>query len=441
VKKYSLLPILLALFYLASAAPLPAQSAPDAAVQARLEQELKTIETKIADFEQQLAATKGEKNTLTNKIKQLKKEQATLQLKIKEMAVKLKNLQIKLIKTEETIAVTKQKRDRLKNELAQLVRLLQQKDQELFLFSITARGGLSNVFTQIKNYELLSLDINSLVQQTKAAERALDEQHAQYADQKDDTQKLLTITSLQQNALNGKLNEQSDLLKVTQGQETAYQNMLQNNKRRAAQIRSRIYELLGVAAQINFGQAVSIAQGASAQTGVPPAFLLAILTQESNLGKNVGTCNRPGDPPEKGWKVIMKPDRDQEPFLAVMKELGRDPDVTPVSCPMHDKKGKQIGWGGAMGPAQFIPSTWVRYKNKAAALTGKNQADPWDIRDAFAAAALLLKANGADATKDGQWKAAMRYFSGGVNKRYRFYGDNVLTLTAKYEQDIKDLSN
>src|SRR3989338_11129100 len=217
------------------------------------------------------------------------------------MAVKLKNLKIKLIKTEETIAVTKQKRDRLKNELAQLVRLLQQKDQELFLFSITARGGLSNVFTQIKNYELLSLDINSLVKKTKAAERALDEQHAQYADQKDDTQKLLTITSLQQNALNGKLNEQSDLLKVTQGQETAYQNMLQNNKRRAAQIRSRIYELLGVAAQINFGQAVSIAQGASAQTGVPPAFLLAILTQESNLGKNVGTCNRPGDPPEKGW--------------------------------------------------------------------------------------------------------------------------------------------
>jgi hypothetical protein len=57
------------------------------------------------------------------------------------------------------------------------------------------------------------------------------------------------------------------------------------------------------------------------------------------------------------------------------------------------------------------------------------------------AAGLLLKNNGADNTKDGQWKAAMRYFSGSTNKRYRFYGDNVLTLTAKYDQDIKDLEN
>ena len=135
----------------------------------------------------------------------------------------------------------------------------------------------------------------------------------------------------------------------------------------------------------------------------------------------------------------MKPDRDQEPFIAITKELGRDPDITPVSCPMRDKKGKRVGWGGAMGPAQFIPSTWMGYKAKVSTITGKSPADPWDIRDAFMAAALLLKNNGADSTKDGQWKAAMRYFSGGTNTKYRFYGDNVLTLTAKYEQDIKDL--
>lgn len=440
MKKYSLLSIAFTLLFLTSS-PFPAQAAPDATVQAQLEQELKAIETQIANFEKQLAATKGEKQTLANKIKQLKKEQATLQLKIKETAVRLKDIQKKLTKTEETIAVTQQKHDRLKGELAKLVRLLQQKDQELFILSLTAQGGLSDVFVESKNYEMLSLDINSLVQQTKAVEQKLDEQHLVYSGQQDDTQKLLTLTNLQQNALKGKLLEQSDLLKVTQGQETAYQNMLQDSQRRAAQIRSRIYELLGVSTQINFGQAVSIAQWVSAQTGVPPAFLLAILTQESNLGKNVGTCNRPSDPPEKSWKAIMKPDRDQEPFVAVTKNLGRDPDITPVSCPMHDKQGNQIGWGGAMGPAQFIPSTWIKHAKEVMTLTGKSQADPWDIRDAFVAAAILLKVNGADATSDGQWRAAMRYFSGGTNTRYRFYGDNVATLTTKYEQDIKDLSS
>ena len=69
-------------------------------------------------------------------------------------------------------------------------------------------------------------------------------------------------------------------------------------------------------------------------TGIKPAFLLAVLTQESNLGKNVGTCNRLGDPPTKSWKVVMKPDR--EPFLTITKELGLDP-TSPRLVPLRDK--------------------------------------------------------------------------------------------------------
>lgn len=418
-----------------------ATTATTADTQAQLQQELNNIEAQIADLEQQLTTTKGAKQTLTNKIKQLKTEQSSLQLKIKATALQLQDIQGKLQKTAQTISTTQARRDLLKNELAVLLRQLQHRDQDLFLLSLSSQNGLSDVFVEAKNYELLSLDINNLVQQTKLAEQTLNREQTVYTGQKDDTQKLLTITNLQRDALAGKLAEQKDLLKTTQGQETAYQNMLQNSRQRAAEIKSRIYQLLGVSTQINFGQAVSIAQWVSGQTGVPPAFLLAILTQESNLGQNVGTCNRPGDPPEKSWKVIMKPDRDQQPFLDVTKALGRDPDVTPVSCPMHDKNGNQLGWGGAMGPAQFIPSTWVRHTAEVMTITGKSQADPWDIRDAFVAAAVLLKANGAGAGSDSQWTAAMRYFSGGTNKRYRFYGDNVLALTAKYEQDIKDASN
>jgi membrane-bound lytic murein transglycosylase B len=108
---------------------------------------------------------------------------------------------------------------------------------------------------------------------------------------------------------------------------------------------------------------------------------------------------------------------------------------------MKNKDGSQLGWGGGMGPAQFIPSTWIGYKDKVSALTGKSPADPWDIRDAFMAAALLLKNNGADGTRDGEWKAAMRYFSGSTNTRYRFYGDNVMALADKYKQDIADLES
>ena len=127
----------------------------------------------------------------------------------------------------------------------------------------------------------------------------------------------------------------------------------------------------------------------------------------------------------------MSPTRDVPYFLSITQELGRDPFNTPVSCPM------EYGWGGAMGPAQFIPSTWMRYRDRVKAITGK-AADPWDIKDAFLAASLYLSDYGAGAkTRDAEWKAAMIYFSGTVNTKYRFYGDSVLNLASQYEDDIE----
>jgi len=98
-----------------------------------------------------------------------------------------------------------------------------------------------------------------------------------------------------------------------------------------------------------------------------------------------------------------------------------------------------FGWGGAMGPAQFIPSTWVLYKDKITAITGK-PADPWNIKDAFLAAGLLLRDAGASRqTYDAEWKAAMIYFSGSTNPAYSFYGNSVMAIAKEYEQDIAQL--
>lgn len=417
-----------------------AQTATDTSRQ-QLEQELQAVENQIAELEKQISVTKGEKQTLANKIKQLKNEESRLRLQIKSTNLKINDLEKKLDTTVQAIDANKLKIIQLRTELAKLVRALQQKDDNMFLLRLFAESGLHKAFVEATNYARLSISINKLVQESKSTQLELSKKQVEFEEQQDDAEKLLALARIQQSALGGKLGEQTQLLEQTKGLETTYQNLLTDSKKHAAELKNRIYELLGVGTQITFGQAVAIAQSTSKQTGVSAAFLLAILTQESNLGKNVGTCNRPSDPPEKGWRTIMKPTRDHEPFLAITQELGRDPDVTPVSCPMKNKDGSQLGWGGGMGPAQFIPSTWIGYKDKVSALTGKSPADPWDIRDAFMAAALLLKNNGADGTRDGEWKAAMRYFSGSTNTRYRFYGDNVMALADKYKQEIADLES
>lgn len=406
----------------------------------QLQQQLKDIEDQIAQFQQQLSGIQSEKNTLANKIKQLKIQQASLSLQIQRTTIGIQNTENQIDQTNSQIEQNKNRLEELRNQISGVIFRMNEYDRVSMAEVLLADGGFSGFYDDISNYQVLNKTIADAMDQVRNNTAELQDHEAKLSDQQEEQQNLIALVSVQNQSLASTISDQNSLLQTTKGVEADYQIVLNDTKRRANEIRGRIYQLTGGGpqTQVTFGQAAAIAQSVSSLTGVRAAFLLAILTQESNLGKNVGTCNRAGDPPEKGWRVIMKPTRDQEPFVTITGELGIDPDTTPVSCPMHDSKGNQIGWGGAMGPAQFIPSTWMGYRAKVTALTGK-PANPWDINDAFIAAAIKTKADGAG-TQSGEWAAAMRYFSGSTNLAYRFYGDNVVKLAQGYQDDIDALA-
>jgi peptidoglycan hydrolase CwlO-like protein len=409
------------------------------AQRAALQKQLADIETQINQYQKDLTKIGAQKNTLANKIKQLQLKQSQLVLQIKEMTLRLQDSQVQILQNQADTDSNENQILILKNQLGEILNQMWKLDRYSSLDILISSGNISNFYNRLHDFEVIGGGLNQILQSLNVAERNLQDQEQQLAAKKIEEQNYVQIVSLQKDQLAVNLQDQSTLLSQTKGKEANYQTMLKQSNAQAAAIRNRIFSLIEVGQQIDFGQAVSIATWAGGQTGVRPAMLLAILTQESNLGKNVGTCNRAGDPPSKSYKVVMKPDRDIQPFLAITKAVGRNPDITPISCPMHDKSGAQIGWGGAMGPAQFIPSTWVGYQNKIAAITGA-AADPWDIRDAFLAASLKIAADGGT-SKSGEWTAAMKYFSGGTNLAYRFYGDNVVATAAKYQTDIDQMGN
>ncbi len=405
---------------------------------AELQKELEAIQAEIDQYEKELLQVKSEKNTLTKKISALKLQQSKITLQIKQTNLNLQSLEVQLGVVQNDIQARQLKISQTQTQMAELIRRLNKKDRYFLLEILANSKSLSDYFSQLSAYRQITESLGVMVQEVISEAAVLAEDEVKLSDQREDQQNFIAIANLQNHQLSQTLAERNNILNQTKNKESNYQALLSDKQTKVNEIKSRLYDLLGVSKAVTFGEAVTIAQWARSFTGVRTAFLLAILTQESNLGKNVGTCNRPGDPPAKSWKVIMKPDRDQEPFKQITAELGMDPEITPVSCPMKDKNGKQLGWGGAMGPAQFIPSTWLGYRAKVSAITGKT-ANPWDIRDAFLAAAILLKANGAG-SEAGEWAAAMKYFSGSTNARYRFYADNVLATADKYEQDIKDLN-
>jgi len=419
--------------------PARAQTTLDqvAAEQGQLQKQLAALQKQISDYQTLLTKIKGQKNTLANKIVQLQKQQALITAQIKISSLTIGDINEQEVALQSSADLNEARIKQLRAEMSGLIFDINMRDRRSFIEILLASDNLAQAFAERADEERLVQRLGALSKASRTAGNDLASALQTISEKRDAENHLLTIKALQQKQLTGSVSEQSALLMQTKGKESKYQASLKDTQKEAAAIKSRMYQLLEVSKQITFGQAVTIAQWAAAQTGVRAAFLLAILTQESSLGQNVGTCNRAGDPPSKSWRVVMKPDRDQAPFKTITGELGMNIDATPVSCPMKDKKGTQIGWGGAMGPAQFIPSTWMGYRAKVTAVTGKS-ANPWDIRDAFLAAAIKLKDGGAG-SQSGEWAAAMKYFSGGTNPAYSFYGDNVVATAAQYASDIGKL--
>jgi membrane-bound lytic murein transglycosylase B len=181
------------------------------------------------------------------------------------------------------------------------------------------------------------------------------------------------------------------------------------------------------------------------------------LEQESNFGSNTGSC-LVGD--IRGGKSVMHPERDAPVFIAIADILGFDADTQRVSCPIIGRNGVRVGWGGAMGPLQFIPSTWAIYggiirggngwiydkgSDKIRSLTGGSvAANPFNKQDAFMASALLLRDNGASGGYASDRLAALRYYAGwgGASRpENQFYGDQVMERKGRLQGEIQTLSD
>lgn len=418
---------------------------------AELESDLANLEAQIKALTGTIAQTKQQGVSLKNDITILSKKIEQSKLKIQAHNKAISRINGTISEKNRSINVLDAKMDREKDSLAQIMRKTRYLEQYSVLDFGLQADSLSTFFSDADSFSTLNRALNQSFDDIKVTKTDLETVKSELEVAKDEeTEKKLAQES-EKKKVESNQKEKNTLLTITKNQEAEYKKVLAAREKEAATIRARLFELRDTGS-ISFGQAYDFALAASKSTGVRPALILAILMQESALGINVGACYLKDYNTGDGVSIktgaikprTMHPTRDVPVFTSFMSKIGRDPQKTPISCWIAAYSGGEpSGWGGAMGPSQFIPSTWQLFEDRIEKITGSSFADPWKPYHAITATSLYLEDLGAIAGNEASERnAACKYYSGrscASSSAGAGYGNSVMKKLYAMQADIDKL--
>lgn len=408
--------------------------------EARLRSELAQVEKEQAETEKILKDTQNQSASISRDILILNTKIKAAQLNIKAKNLLIETLGKDINKKQEKIEDLQDHIERGKQTLAQIMRKNNEIESTSFAEFLLSQKNLSQTFVDIDNFQSVQESLKTTFESIRSDKAQTETEKNNLNTRKNQEIDAKAIIENEKKSIESNEKEKQRLLAISKGNEITYTQEVARKKAKAAEIRTALFSLRDSAA-IPFGDALKFAQEAQRSTGIRPAFLLAILTQESALGKNVGSCYLTDPTTGAGVSVksgstftnVMKPTRDVGPFIEITKSLGLDYKKTLVSCPIAGV----AGWGGAMGPAQFIASTWMLFKDRISKAIGVGTPNPWNPEHAFMASSMYLTDLGAaNGSYTGEVRAACKYYgSGGATCSY---GTQVMTKAYNIQKTMID---
>lgn len=360
--------------------------------------EWEKLQEEIKKLEETIAKTEKEAKNLKNQISILKSKIQKLELQIQQGNLMIKDLNLQISDTQNSIEKTSFKIEDSKEKLAEILRNIYEEDKKSLIEILLSEKTISGFFDNLMNLEILNQKSQELLKEIKNLKSFLEEQKAKLEEERENLAQTIKVQTLQKEESEEIKKEQEIIYKMTEAQYQKYLKEKKELEKRASEIMARIAQLTlpGLAVPKDPKELYELAKWAGwAAGGVRPALILGLLEVESALGVNIGQCNCGSAVlcrhPDLSYKEVMSKSQ-WSAFESICQELGLNPNTTPVSCYVD---GGRVQMGGAMGPAQFIPTTWLKYKQKVENITGEIPANPWRARDAFLAAALYLADWGA----------------------------------------------
>ena len=382
--------------------------------QDQLKLDLEACNAEIAKWTDVLNNTKKDSASFSRDVAALTAKINAAQAGIKAKNIAMANLTKNITEKQAHITALDAKIEEGRGVLAELLRKTNEIDAYSVAEAMLSNQNLSDFFSDVDSYAATEKSMADVFAELRGNKALTEAEKVELNKQRDAAAAAKALIESAKKQVEVSQAEKKTLLAESQTKEKTYAQVLAERQANAAKIRSALFSLRDTGA-IPFGTALQYAQEASQTTGVRPALVLAILTQESNLGQNVGSCVitnlTTGETRNvnsgKIWPNGIHPTRDLPILQTILAGLGKDPLTTKVSCPLS------IGYGGGMGPAQFIPSTWVMFAKRIQAATGVAVANPWSAHDAFFASSIYLGDLGASSQAYSDEKnAACKYYSG-----------------------------
>ncbi len=412
---------------------------------------LKKYEEEINKLEKAATQQEQKAKALRNQISAIKSKINQLNLEIRKGNIIIQDLGLQIQDTEESIKTTSQKIEDSRQKLAVILRVIYEEDQKSLLEILLSERTLSGFFDNLMALETLNQRNQEILEDIKSLKSDLEKQKENLDEEKENLARTIKVQTLEKQQREELKKEQEQILKMTEVQYQKYLIEKKELEKRASEIMARIVQLSlpGLAVPQTKKELYELAKWAGgAAGGVRPALILGLIEVESALGTNVGQCNCAGHSicrhPELTYKQVMS-GKQWSAFEQITKELGLDANKTPVSCYVN---GGKVQMGGAMGPAQFMPNTWLnlRYKERVENITGIKPANPWRASDAFLAAALYLADwNASSQTRQSEIGAVTAYLcgtsamtSGCKRAGGEWYRNLVMQKTAQWQQWIEE---
>ncbi len=421
------------LFYFLAANSAAAQISEDK--RAELTKQLEQLEREANLLDKNLQQIQGETRTLANATTALNTEIKRRELEIKRLTLIIRKTGLEIKDKTSGIAIFSKKIDKSRKALGASLFLVYAHDQDNVLTVLLKNNSLSDFFNSFNNLTKVQANIQETLGEFKDDKTLLEKEKQELEEFEEEQQDLKALQEVERRSLAQKKQEKDELLRLTKGKEALFQQLLKSKKLDIATLKTQLFylEKTGITAE----DAIRFADLAAKRAGIRTAFLLALLEVETgkqfedgviSVGTNLGTGNWQKDLYDCYIRLGKRKTAEAEKraFLEITGKLNLDPNKMPVS------RKPNYGCGGAMGPAQFLPTTWLRFEDRVAELTGHNPPSPWNVEDAFTASAVFLADAGARSkTQAGEIRAAKTYISGSPNcTKYicRSYSNRIISL-------------